>query len=155
MGKYFLHRVQKQDGTFSKGIEIHDTLDSARLSFWGRMKTAYGKEPSITFVSCAITDTGGNVIAPYDMTWAAEGETENKFFLHHIRLDGETFSKDIDVLDSVDTAKGNFAAQMEYGYNNSGFPNVSFVSCHITDLLSGGMVLMQETWLKPEETPEE
>lgn len=149
--KFFLHRIQKENGAFSKGVEVHNTLGSAKLSFWGRMKTAYGKNPAITYVSCKITDGNGNVVRPFDMTWKADSETENAFFLHHIRLDGATFDKDIDVLNSFDTARGDFAAQMEYGYNNPRFPGVSIVSCMITDFLSGGMVLMDETWVKPEE----
>lgn len=146
MEKYFLHRIQKESGTFTKGIEIHNTLDSAKLAFWGRMKLAYGKNPAITFMSCKITDSNGNTLRDYDKVWKSNSETENKFFLHHIRLDGETFDKTIDVLDDFDTSFGNFAAQMEYGYSNPQHPKVSFVSCMITDVLSGGMILESETW---------
>ena len=53
--KYFMHRIQKENGSFSKGIEIHDTLDSAILSYHGRMKLAYGANPAITFMDCKIT----------------------------------------------------------------------------------------------------
>ena len=52
MEKYFMHRIQKENGVFSKGIEVHDTLDAAKLSFWGRMKLAYGNKAGITFVHC-------------------------------------------------------------------------------------------------------
>ena len=55
--KYFMHRIQLESGSFSKGIEIHDTLDSAILAFWGRMKLAYDAS-AITFMSCKITDIG-------------------------------------------------------------------------------------------------
>ena len=151
MEKYFLHRIQKENGTFTKGIEVHDTLESAKLAFWGRMKMAYGKNPAITFMSCKITDSNGNTIREYDKAWKSNSETENKFFLHHIRLDGETFDKNIDVLDDFDTACGNFAAQMEYGYSNPQHPKVSFVSCMITDIMSGNMVLDSETWLKADQ----
>lgn len=155
MEKYFMHRIQKDNGVYTKGIEVHDTLDSAVLSFWGRMKTGFGKS-TVTFVSCKITDSNGKTVDGYDMTWKADSENVNVFFLHHIRLDGETFDKAIDILNSIDTARGDFAAQMEYGYNNPKYPNVSFVSCMITDLLSGGMELMTGTWNKKEETvPEE
>lgn len=154
MEKYFMHRIQKENGTFTKGIEIHNTLDSAKLAFWGRMNLAYGKNPAITFMSCKITDGNGNTLRDYDKVWKSDSETENKFFLHHIRLDGETFDKTIDVLDDFDTSCGNFAAQMEYGYSNPQHPKVSFVSCMITDILSGNMELMGETWVKPEEETE-
>lgn len=158
--KYFMHRIQRNDGTFSKGIEVHDNLDDAIRSFWGRIKLGYNnpQNPDMSFVSCKITDGSGNTIAPYNMTWLKETEQEenNIFFLHHIRKDGDTISKDIDVLDSLDAAMVAYATQMEYGYNNPRFANISLVSCEITDLLSGGMVLLDETWVKPEEPePEE
>ena len=158
MEKYFMHRIQEVNGSFQKGIEVHDTKDSAVLAFWGRMKTAYNDSSDTTFVSCKITDANGNTVIPYDMTWQKEGiNPENKFFFHHIKLDGETFDKNIDVLDSFNAARSAYAAAMEYGYNNSKFPNVSLVSCEITD--RSGLVLdpFAETWVKPEpeSTPEE
>ena len=154
--KYFMHRIQRAEGTFSKGIEIHDTLDSAVLSFWGRMKLGYNKTNN-DYVSCKSTDENGSIVYPYDMTWIKEADEPeaNKYFLHHIRKEGDTYDKDIDILDSVETAYGDFAAQMEYGYGNPIHPKVSFVSCYITDLLSGGMVLLNGVWAKHEEpTPE-
>ncbi len=152
--KFFLHRIQEENGTFSKGIEIHDAKDTAILSFWGRMKLAYGGNPAITFMSCKITDINGNVVTPYNLTWNAEEQYENKFFMHHIRLDGETFTKDIDICDTFDAARSAYAAQMEYGYNNPRHANVAFVSCEITDRSGSVMIPFDETW-KPEEEPEE
>lgn len=157
MEKFFLHRIQKDNGTFGKGIEVHDNLYDAVRSFWGRMKTGYNnpQNPNITFVSCKITDESGGAFTPYNMTWLKESsEEENKFFLHHIRIDGETVTKSIDTYDTMDAAMVAYATALEYGYNNPRFPNVSFVSCEITDLLSGGMVLINETWIKPEPQPE-
>ena len=153
MEKYFMHRIQQENGTYTKGIEIHDTLESAILSFWGRMKLAYGAS-TVTFMSCKITDGNGSVIVPYDLTWNADANHENAFFLHHIRLDGETFTKDIDLCDSYDAAKASYAAQMEYGYNNPRHANVSFVSCEIVN--KDGVVLLpfNGTWVKPEPEPE-
>ena len=144
-----------ENGTFSKGIEIHDTKDAAIISFWGRMKLAFGGNPSITFMSCKITDINGNVVAPYDLTWNAEADFDNRFFMHHIRLDGETFTKDIDICVTFDAARAAYAAQMEYGYNNSRHPSVNFVSCQITDRSGSVMVPFDETWKKQEEQPEE
>lgn len=154
MEKYFMHRIQKENGVFSKGIEVHDTLDAAKLSFWGRMKLAYGNKAGITFVHCMITDGNGKIVPPYNRAWKADSETENKFFLHHIRLDNNTFDKAIDDLSLFETACGDFGEQMEYGYGNSKFPNVTFVHCMITDLLSGGMVMdpFDEVWIKQTET---
>ena len=152
MEKYFLHRIQEEEGTFDKGIEVHDTLDSAVRSFWGRVKLAYNNpgKPNLTFLSCKITDGSGNVVAPFDITWMKTA-SDNKFFAHYIRKDGDTFSKGIDVCVDFDTARRNFAASMEYGYNNPQHPNVSFVSCEITD--RSGIVLtpFSGTWNKPEE----
>lgn len=154
MDKYFMHRIQKENGAFSKGIEIHDTLDSAVRSFWGRMKLAYGKNAAISFMHCKITDSEGNTVKSYDMIWKSPAETENMFFLHHIRLDDATFSKDIDTLESYDTARGDFAGYMEYGYSNPNHPKVSFIHNQITDMMSNGAELMTGVWVKPEETVE-
>ena len=151
--KYFLHRIQRSNGAFTKGIEVHETLDSAILSFWGRMKLGYNKT-EVDFVSCKIIDETGRIVDPYDKTWIKDVQQENKYFLHHVRLDGNTFTKDVDVLDSLDTAYGDFAAQMEYGYSNPRYQNVSLVYCYITDLLSGGMVVQHAAWAKPEPVPE-
>jgi len=153
MEKYYLHRIQEEGGAFTKGIEEHDALDDAIRAFWGRMKLGFNNptKPDMTFVSCKICDGNGNVMRPYDMTWlkAAEGQG-NVFFLHHIRRDGETLTKSIDAYETMDAAMVAFATAMEYGYNNPRFENVSMVSCKVTDLLSGGMILRDETWVKHE-----
>ena len=152
---YFMSRIQRENGNFTTGFEVHDTLEAAQLSFWGRMKLAYGKTDA-DFVSCKIIDENGEIVKPYDMTWKAPGDEENRFFLHHIRKNGEIFDdKAIDNLGSLDLATGNLAALMEYGYNNQKFPNVSLVYCLITDLLSGGMVLESREWHKVEEPTHE
>jgi hypothetical protein len=151
MEKYFLHRIQKENGNISKGIEVHDTLDSAVLSYHGRMKLAYGGNPAITFMSCKITDGNGNVLPEYNEAWKSE-DGENTFFMHYIRLDGETFTKGIDVCASFDAAKASRHAQMEYGYSNPNHAIVSYVSCMITDM--SGTIMMPETWEK-QEVPEE
>lgn len=158
MDKFFLHRIQKENGNFSDGIEVHDTLGSAVLSYWGRAKLAYGKNPAITFMSLKIKDGAGEIVKGFEMAWKAESETENMFFLHHVRLDGTAFSKDVDHYESLDLAKADFAMQMEFGYGNTKHPNVSYVSCMITDLLSRGLVLEDDTWEKivePEPEPAE
>lgn len=149
---YYLHRIQKDNGNYTKGIEVHENMEDAIRSFWGRMKTAYNASGTMTFVSCFVEDGNGNIVYPYAATWLKEGtETTNAFFLHSIRLDGETYTKGIDVYATQDEAQRMFATAMEYGYNNPRFENVSYVSCEITDLLSGGMVLARDAWKKPEE----
>lgn len=154
MEKYFMHRIQEENGAYTKGIEIHDTLDAAILSFWGRMKLAYGAS-GITFMSCKITDSNGSVLRPYDLTWLADPTEEDAYFLHHIRLDGETFTKDIDTCASYETACAAYASQMEYGYNNSKHPNVKFVSCEVVNKRGEVMEPFNGTWAKPEEEPEQ
>ena len=152
---YFMHRIQLQNKTYQKGIEVHETLDSAVLSFWGRMKTGYNnpQNPSLSFIHCKITDELGNVVAPYDMMWARETVEEPQFFFHHIKKDGENYSKDIDVCESFDSARSAYAAAMEYGYNNPKFPNVSYVSCEITDNFGSVVDPFAETWVKQEPEP--
>ena len=153
MEKYFLHRIQKEAGQYTKGIEVHDTLNSAILSYWGRVKLAYGnpQKPDMTMVSCKITDASGNVIEPYNMIWVGEKDLSNPIFLHHIKKDGDTFTKDIDICTNMNAAKISYATHMEYGYDNTRFPNVEMVSCMITN--QDGFIAMKETWTKSEEEP--
>ena len=155
--KFFLHRIQKESGAFTKGIEAHDNLDDAIRSFWGRVKTGYNNpdNPGMTFVSCKITDNNGGAYPAYNKTWIkAEEESANVFFLHSIRVEGNTVTKAIDAYDTIDAAMVAYASAMEYGYNNPRFPDVTFVSCEITDILSGGLVLSSDWWTKPEPEPE-
>ena len=146
--KFFLHRIQRENGSISKGIEVHDTLDSAILAYHGRMKLAYGGNPAITFMDCKITDSSGNVVGKYNETWNAESGDENTFFQHYIRVDGETIAKNIDVFEGYNAAKSAQHQQLEYGYGNPQHPGVTMVSCMITD--QSGAVLMDETWRAPE-----
>ena len=155
--KYFLHRIQKENGVITKGIEVHNTKDAAILSFWGRMKTGYNNPnyPGMTFVHCMITDRDGIVLGAYDMAWKKAGATSEHYFMHHIRLDGESFSKDIDVCEAFDAARCAFAAAMEYGYYNPNHQNVSFVSCVITDMGGAIMKPYDETWRIPDPEPDQ
>lgn len=149
--KYFLHRIQEENGTFSKGIEVHDTMDAAILSFWGRMKLGYNNPQlqNMTFVSCKITDANGSIVSPYDMTWRKSVDADNTFFMHQIRQDGDSITKGIDAYSSFDDACRMFATAMEYGYNNPQHPNVSFVSCMITDISGAVLQPYSETWQAP------
>lgn len=70
---------------------------------------------------------------------------ENKFFLHQIKRTNGTYDKGIVVKDTFDDAKQSYHAYLgAYAYGHE--PNTDFVSCMITDQLSGGIVLMDETW---------
>ena len=78
---------------------------------------------------------------------------ENKFFLHQIKRTNGTIDKGIVVKDTFEGAKQSYHAYLgAYAYGQSA--TTDFVSCHITDLLSGGAVLMDETWVKSEPEPE-
>ena len=148
MDKYFLHRIQLENGTVAKGIEVHDTLDSAILAYHGRMKLAYGANSAIAFMDCKITDSNGAIIGKYNETYNDEPGAENTFFQHYIRVDGETITKNIDVCDDFNAAKSAYHQQLEYGYGNPQHTGVTMVSCMITD--KSGDVLMDETWRAPE-----
>jgi hypothetical protein len=155
MEKYFFHRIKAEGTVFNKGIEIHDSLDSAIRAFYGYWTYAFNNAPSVTLVSCRVTDGSGAVVDKYDMTWLKEGTAGNKFFMHYIRHDGETFAKNIDIFDDFDAAKGAFGAQMAYGYENPSHANVDFVSCQITDMYGATCEPYNDTWNKPEPEPEE
>lgn len=146
--KFFLHRIRKDEDTYNKGIEVHDSLDAAIQSFHSQMKMAYGNPsyPNTTFVSCMVTDKEDKIVADYNETWSINNDSN--FFVHYIRHDGETYTKGIDVYDNYGTACRNFHTQMEYGYGNSKFPNVSFVAAKITG--NSGWAHKSEQWTKSE-----
>lgn len=77
---------------------------------------------------------------------------ENKFFLHQIKHTNGVYDKGIVVKDTFDAAKQGYHAYLgAYAYDHDA--NTDFVSCMITDQLSG-IVLMEEIWHKVE-TPAE
>lgn len=74
---------------------------------------------------------------------------ENKFFLHQIKHTNGVYDKGIVVKDTFDEAKQGYHAYLgAYAYNHDA--TTDFVSCMITDALSGDLVLMQETWHRQE-----
>ena len=73
---------------------------------------------------------------------------ENKFFLHQIKHTNDTYDKGIVVKDTYEGAKQSYHAYLgAYAYGQN--PDTDFVSCMITEAASQ-VVLMQETWMKPE-----
>jgi hypothetical protein len=112
------------------------------------MKMAYDNPsyPNMKFVSCMVTDGNDRIVNDYSETWNKENVAD--FFVHYIRHDGENYTKGIDVCADYGTACRGFHAQMEYGYNNSKFPNVSFVASKITG--GSGIAHKYEAWVKPE-----
>ena len=69
--KFFMHRIKRASDTFDKGIEIHDTYESAIGAYHAYLGAyAYGRaqDVNVNFVSCEITDmTGTRLIAE---TWS-------------------------------------------------------------------------------------
>ena len=63
MEKYFLARIKHTNGTWEKGVEVHNTLDSARQSFHAYLGAyGYGHDAGTDYVACYIMDIAGNVI---------------------------------------------------------------------------------------------
>lgn len=76
--KYFTHRIKLEDGNWDKGVEIHDTLEKAKSSYHAYLGAyAYDnpKFPNVTFVSCMISDSYGNVLRDHQETWQKREET--------------------------------------------------------------------------------
>ena len=75
---------------------------------------------------------------------------ENKFFLHQIKRTNGTIDKGIVVKDTLEAAKQSYHAYLgAYAYGQN--PGTDFVSCMINDMLSGNIVLLEQTWLAQEE----
>lgn len=69
--KFFLHRIMHKAGAWDKGIEVHDTLNSAIQSYHARMAYGYDnpKFTDVDYVACMITDLYGNTVAPFKEHW--------------------------------------------------------------------------------------
>ena len=149
--KFFLHRIRKDGDTYSAGIEVHDTLDSAIQSFHSQMKMAYNNPsyPNMKYVSCMVTDEQDNVVPGFNETWGTKNVQD--FFVHYIRHDGDTYAKGIDVKNNYNDAYRSYHTYLEYGYGNSKFPNITFVASKITG--NSGYAHKSESWTK-EETEE-
>ena len=147
--KFFLHRIRKDGGTYTTGIEVHDSLDAAIKSFHSQMKMAYNNPsyPNMTYVSCMVTDENDEIVQGYNETW--NKEKLHDVFVHFIRHDGDNYTKGIDVQSNYGDACRSYHTQMESGYNNSKFPNVTLVSSKITN--GSGLSYKSETWVKAEQ----
>ena len=71
---------------------------------------------------------------------------ENKFFLHRIRKDGDSYTTGIEVHDTLDAAIQSFHSQMKMAYNNPSYPNMQYVSCMVTDEKDNVVPGFNETW---------
>lgn len=67
--KYFMHRIKRDtQGTYDKGIEVHDTIESAKQSYHAYLGAyAYGNSKVTNYVSCMITDMYGGKVS--EETW--------------------------------------------------------------------------------------
>ena len=73
---------------------------------------------------------------------------EDKFFLHRIRKDGNNFTTGIEVHDTLDAAIQSFHSQMKTAYNNPSYPNMTYVSCMVTNENDEVVPGYNETWSK-------
>ena len=151
--KFFLHRIRKDGENYTAGIEVHDTLDSAIRSFHSQMKTGYNNPsyPNMVYVACMVTNEEDEIVPGYNEAWGVENT--NDFFVHYIRHDGDNYAKGIDVCSTFTDACRSFHTQMEYGHDNSKFPNITFVASKITG--NRGFAHKTESWTKAEVEPEE
>ena len=73
--KFFLHQIKRTKGTIEKGIVVKDTMEAVKQSYHAYLGAyAYGNNADTDYVSCMITDMGGNVVQPYSETWIKEVE---------------------------------------------------------------------------------
>ena len=80
---------------------------------------------------------------------------ENKFFMHRIKEENGVFDKGIEVHDTFNDAIRSFHAYMAYGYDNPNKPNVTFLSCKITDRSGQVLKPYDGLYVKEEVEPEE
>ena len=68
--KFFMHRIKRTGETIDKGIEVHNSYDSAKQAYHAYFGAyAYGHDRDTDFVSCMITDMYGIVLM--SETWNA------------------------------------------------------------------------------------
>ena len=74
--KFFLTRIRRTSNAFDKGVEVHNTLESAKGAYYAYLGAyGYGREENTDFCSSIISDMTGAVIIKD--TWKkAEPEPE-------------------------------------------------------------------------------
>lgn len=61
--KYLLTQAKRKNGTFEKGVVVHDTADAARQGFHAYLGAyAYGHENGTDYCYAAVNDTNGAVV---------------------------------------------------------------------------------------------
>lgn len=62
--KYFLSQIKRAtDGTYTKGVVVHDTKEAAFNGFHAYFGAyGYGKDATVDYVACFVSDMSGAVI---------------------------------------------------------------------------------------------
>ena len=62
--KYFLSQIKRAtDGTYTKGVVVHDTLNNALNGFHAYFGAyGYGKDANCDYVACFVSDMSGAII---------------------------------------------------------------------------------------------
>ena len=62
--KYFLSQIKRAtDGTYTKGVVVHATLDNALNGFHAYFGAyGYGKDANCDYVACFVSDMSGAII---------------------------------------------------------------------------------------------
>ena len=74
---YFLMQIKRNNGTYTKGVVVKDTLDAAEQSYNAYLAAyAYGQEAGTDYVQCAIHNQDGAVeVGP--KVWQKEVQNDN------------------------------------------------------------------------------
>lgn len=61
--KFFLTRIRRTSNAFDKGVEVHDTLESAKGAYYAYLGAyGYGRHTETDFCSTLISDMTGAII---------------------------------------------------------------------------------------------
>lgn len=62
--KYFLSQIKRAtDGTYTKGVVVHDSLDNALNGFHAYFGAyGYGKDANTDYVACFVSNMSGAII---------------------------------------------------------------------------------------------
>ena len=62
--KYFLSQIKRAtDGTYTKGVVVHDTLNNALNGFHAYFGAyGYNHDPNTDYVACFVSDMSGAII---------------------------------------------------------------------------------------------
>jgi len=75
--KYYLIQIKRNNGTFTKGVVVKDTLDAAKQSYHAYLGAyAYGQEAGTDYVQCAVNNAhGATEVGPE--IWQKEVQNDN------------------------------------------------------------------------------